>query len=57
VEALNASTNTLATPATVTGGPSGTVVDNYSTDAQASSIYLTPLGVNKAYKFTQNGLQ
>ena len=42
----------------VTGGPSGIVVDNYSTAAQASSIYLTGVQTpNLAIKLTQNGLQ
>jgi hypothetical protein len=41
---------------TVTNGPSGISVDNYSSAAEASSIYLTAEGVNTAYKFTQNGL-
>ena len=49
-------TSTITT-ATVDGGPSGIVVDNYSTAAQASSIYLTAVKKNTAYKFTQNGLQ
>ncbi len=51
-------TTASATPTMVAmeGGPSGIVVDNYSTDGQASSIYLTGQGVNNAYKFTQNGL-
>jgi hypothetical protein len=40
----------------VTGGPSGIIVDNYSTQPQASSIYFTAEGINIAYKFTQNGL-
>lgn len=44
--------------ADIAGGPSGIVVDNYSTAVEASSIYfsgvLTPY---TAYKFTQNGLQ
>ncbi len=48
---------TTATTAAVNGGPSGIVVDNYSTAAQASSIYLMAGHVNTAYKFTQNGLQ
>ena len=44
--------------ANVTGGPSGIVTDNYRTEAQASSIYLTGTAApNLAYKFTQNGLQ
>jgi hypothetical protein len=54
VAALTSST--LLT-ATVAGGPSGIVVDNYSTDTQASSIYLTGEAVNSAFKFTQNGLR
>lgn len=56
VVARNAS-GTLTT-ANVTGGPSGIVMDNFSTAGQASSIYLTGLATpNKAFKFTQNGLQ
>jgi hypothetical protein len=43
--------------ATVNGGPSGIVVDNYSTAGQAASIYLMANKVSTAYKFTQNGLQ
>ncbi len=49
--------DTAITTATVAGGPSGIVVDNYSTAAQASSIYLTSENGNTAHKFTQNGLQ
>jgi len=49
--------NTTLTKATLNGGPSGIVVDNYSTAGQASSIYLTAGRLNTAYKFTQNGLQ
>jgi len=49
--------NSNITTATVNGGPSGIVVDNYSTAGQASSIYLMANKVNTAYKFTQNGLQ
>jgi hypothetical protein len=46
------------TKAAVIGGPTGIVVDNYSTAGQASSIYLTGAAApNLAYKFTQNGLQ
>ncbi|MFY9559524.1 MAG: hypothetical protein WAQ52_04755 [Terriglobales bacterium] len=42
----------------IVGGPSGIVVDNYSTAVQASSIYFSgALQPNIAYKFTQNGLQ
>ena len=43
--------------APVVGGPSGIVVDNYSTAGQASSVYLSGEAENTAYKFTQNGLQ
>jgi hypothetical protein len=50
------------------GGTSGIIVDNVSTEAQASSVYFTPLGwpddpgntcawVGCAVKATQNGLQ
>jgi hypothetical protein len=49
--------NTAPLTVTVNGGPSGIVVDNYSTMAQAASIYLTAEKINTAYKFTQNGLQ
>lgn len=45
------------TKATVNGGPTGIVVDNYSTAAQASSIYFMASKLNTAYKLTQNGLQ
>ena len=45
--------------ADIAGGPSGIVVDNYSTAGQASSIYFTGRvsSSNTAYKFTQDGLQ
>ena len=49
-------TNTTPTTVTVNGGPSAIMVDNYSSAAQASSIYLSAVKVNTAYKFTQNGL-
>ena len=45
-------TNTI-TNTTLTGGPSGIVVDNYSLDAEASSIYLAGRNVNTAYKILQ----
>ncbi|MGA9415487.1 MAG: hypothetical protein WCF61_05960 [Terriglobales bacterium] len=48
--------NITATVAPVVGGPSGIVVDNYSTAAEASSIYLMSLSDDTAYKFTQEGL-
>jgi len=49
--------NTAPTTAAVNGGPSGIIVDNYSTAVGASSIYLSSENGNTAYKFTQNGLQ
>ena len=49
--------NTGITTATVNGGPSGIIIDNYSTAVGASSIYLSSENVGTAYKFTQNGLQ
>jgi hypothetical protein len=55
VEITDAAPATLL-KTTVTNGPSGISVDNYSSAAEASSIYLTAEGVNTAYKFTQNGL-
>jgi len=48
--------NSIVT-APINGGPSAIVVDNYSTAAQASSIYFTAERSNIAYKLTQNGLQ
>jgi hypothetical protein len=45
------------TTAPVAGGPSGIVVDNWSTAVQASSIYLSAETGSTGYKFTQNGLQ
>ena len=51
------SSNVTLTTATLNGGPSGIIVDNYSTAAQASSTYMMAAKVNTAYKFTQNGLQ
>jgi hypothetical protein len=52
--------NSGITTATVNGGPSGIIVDNYADPLkypEASSIYLTSENVGTAYKFTQNGLQ
>ena len=43
--------------ANVAGGPSGIVIDNYSLDGQASSIYLSSETGTTGYKFTQVGLQ
>ncbi len=47
----------LLTKVTIDGGPTGIVVDNYSTAPQASSIYFMAAKLNTAYKLTQNGLQ
>jgi len=60
VEALsiNGATTTTKT-ATITGGPTGIIVDNSANPTnypQASSIYFAANGVNTAYKFTQSGL-
>jgi hypothetical protein len=49
------SDSTLVTVA-VDGGPTGIVIDNYSTAGQAASIYFSAARLNIAYKFTQNGL-
>lgn len=54
VERVN---NTTVATATLNGGPSGIIVDNYSTAGQASNVYVTAEKANIAYKFTQNGLQ
>jgi hypothetical protein len=54
-EFTNVAPSTIHTM-TVTGGPSGIIVDNYSTAIQASSIYFTAEGIDTAYKLTQNGL-
>ncbi|MFZ3342052.1 MAG: hypothetical protein WA609_03560 [Terriglobales bacterium] len=43
--------------ADVAGGPSGIVIDNYSLEGQASSIYLSSETGSTGYKFTQVGLQ
>ena len=48
--------NTTVVTATVRGGPSGIIADNYSTAAQASNIYFTAENLQTAYKFTQSGL-
>ncbi len=53
--AINGGTTTSLTKV-VNGGPTGVVVDNYSTAAQASSIYFGARLAQTAYKMTQNGL-
>ncbi|MGD0212964.1 MAG: hypothetical protein ABSB87_07010 [Terriglobales bacterium] len=58
VVAIGNNNGTITTAnAGVVGGPSGIVVDNYSSAAQASSIYFMSLSDDDAFKFTQNGLQ
>ena len=57
VALANNNGTTTTTIAPVAGGASGIIVDNYSSAAQASSIYFTAGNVNTAYKFTQNGLK
>ena len=54
VERVN---NVTVATAPLNGGPSGIIVDNYSTAGQASNVYVTAEKSNIAYKFTQNGLQ
>jgi len=59
VVALNGGTNKFI-EATVDGGPSGIVVDNYASPLMypdASSIYFMADRLDTAYKFTQSGLQ
>lgn len=55
-EITNAIPGTLVI-STINGGTSGIVIDNYSTAAQAASLYFAADKVNTAYKFTQDGLQ
>jgi hypothetical protein len=55
-EIKNSAPGTLLT-STIDGGTSGIVIDNYSTEAQAASIYFCARLANIAYKFTQQGLQ
>jgi hypothetical protein len=50
---VNANTTALA----ATGGTSGIVVDNYSSDAQASSIYYATKTGSTLVKATQSALQ
>jgi hypothetical protein len=45
--------NTSLTTTTINGGPSGIVVDNYSTAPQTHSIYFTAEKANTAYKLPQ----
>jgi len=51
---VSRSSDTVLTKATLTGGPSGIVVDNISTAGQASNIYLMSRNVSMAFKFRQN---
>jgi hypothetical protein len=52
-------TTPSSTPVTVTinGGSSAIVIDNDSTEPQASSIYFGAVKQQNVYKLTQNGLQ
>ena len=50
---VSLTSDTALATANVSGGPSGIVVDNFSTAAEASSIYLMARGANRAYKFKQ----
>jgi len=53
-------TSASSTPtfATIESGPSGIIVDNYSTEAQTSNIYFSGEGSNRTgYRFSQNGLE
>lgn len=56
VEITDANPGTLGT-ATIDGGTTGIVVDNYSTASQAANIYFSADKADIAYKFTQNRLQ
>ena len=56
LEALSSDITIPTAFAQLTSGPRGIVVDNFSSQAQASSLYTTSGAVNTAYKFTQNGL-
>ncbi len=55
-EITNSAPGTLVT-STIDGGTSGIVIDNYSTQSQAASIYFCSRLADTAYKFTQDGLQ
>jgi hypothetical protein len=57
VEALSSDPTIPTAFAQISGGPTGIIVDNYSTDLAASSIYFTANNKNTASKFTQKGLQ
>ena len=56
VVALSSDPTIPTASAFVDAGPSGIIVDNYSIDSQASSIYLGSVFGQTVYKFTQNGL-
>jgi hypothetical protein len=57
VVALSSDPTIPTASVTIDGGPTGVIVDNYSTAAQASSIYFTAKSISTAYKYTQNGLK
>jgi hypothetical protein len=52
----NTSTGDTPVTSNINGGSSGIVIDNYSTAAQASSIYFGAVKQQTVYKLTQNGL-
>ena len=54
---ISEGTGGVLTKATVNGGPSGIVPDNYSPLSQAHSIYFTALKLNTAYKVYQDTLK
>ncbi len=56
LEALSSDLTIPTASAQLDSGPRGIIVDNYSSQPQASSLYTTSAALNKAYKFTQNGL-
>ena len=57
VEALSSDPTIPTAFAQISSGPTGIIIDNYSTAVAASSLYFTANGKNTAYKFTQDGLR
>jgi hypothetical protein len=57
VEEIRGATHPVTATVPVNDGPSGIIIDNYSTESQASSIYLGSVFAPIVYKFTQDGLQ
>lgn len=56
VVALNSDSAIPTATSAVNAGPSGIIVDNYSNDYEASSIYFGSVFADTVYKLTQNGL-